>query len=116
MARLYGRRSGRWSLLREAALHNAGDGPLIAERSAAPIGERDVILADEPTGALDSTTGEAVLAVLRKQCDRGAAGLLVTHEARHAAWADRVIFLRDGRVVDTTGSPQGADSLLVQVD
>ncbi|WP_244328578.1 ABC transporter ATP-binding protein [Yimella sp. cx-51] len=80
------------------------------------VGERDVILADEPTGALDSTTGEAVLAVLRKQCDRGAAGLLVTHEARHAAWADRVIFLRDGRVVDTTGSPQGADSLLVQVD
>ena len=41
---------------------------------------------------------EAVLS--NSRCDDGAAGLLVTHEARHAAWADRVVFLRDGRVVD----------------
>jgi putative ABC transport system ATP-binding protein len=66
------------------------------------VGERRLVLADEPTGALDSLTGEGVLAVLRARCDAGAAGLLVTHEARHAAWADRVIYLRDGRVVDST--------------
>ncbi len=78
------------------------------------IGKRELILADEPTGALDSQTGEAVLRVLRAQCDAGAAGLLVTHDARHAAWADRVIFLRDGVVVDTTGSPAAADSLLAE--
>ncbi|MFT4295500.1 MAG: ABC transporter ATP-binding protein [Micropruina sp.] len=66
------------------------------------VGERRLVLADEPTGALDSVTGEEVLAVLRARCDGGAAGLLVTHEPRHAAWADRVIYLRDGVVVDGT--------------
>ncbi len=76
------------------------------------VGDRRLVLADEPTGALDSTTGEAVLRVLRERCDAGAAGLLVTHEARHAAWADRVVFLRDGVVVDTTGSPAQAEDLL----
>ncbi|WP_055585724.1 ABC transporter ATP-binding protein [Peterkaempfera griseoplana] len=75
------------------------------------IGDRRLVLADEPTGALDSTTGEAVLAVLRARCDAGAAGMMVTHEARHAAWADRVVFLRDGRVVDEAGSAP-AESLL----
>ena len=67
------------------------------------IGDRRLVLADEPTGALDSTTGEAVLAVLRARCDAGAAAVMVTHEARHAAWADRVVFLRDGRIVDEAG-------------
>ncbi|HJD80480.1 MAG TPA: ABC transporter ATP-binding protein, partial [Kitasatospora aureofaciens] len=76
------------------------------------IGERRLVLADEPTGALDSTTGEAVLAVLRARCDAGAAAMMVTHEARHAAWADRVVFLRDGRMVDESVS-QDAASLLV---
>jgi putative ABC transport system ATP-binding protein len=75
------------------------------------IGDRRLVLADEPTGALDSTTGEAVLALLRTRCDAGAAAMMVTHEARHAAWADRVVFLRDGAIVDETGS-EGADSLL----
>jgi putative ABC transport system ATP-binding protein len=68
------------------------------------IGDRRLLLADEPTGALDTVTGDAVLALLREQCEGGAAGLLVTHESRHAAWADRIVFLRDGRVVDETGS------------
>jgi putative ABC transport system ATP-binding protein len=76
------------------------------------IGQRRLILADEPTGALDSQTGEAVLRLLRAKVDRGAAGVLVTHEARHAAWADRVIFLRDGVIVDTSGPLDQADELL----
>ncbi|GAB3078657.1 ABC transporter ATP-binding protein [Intrasporangium mesophilum] len=76
------------------------------------VGERRLVLADEPTGALDSHTGDGVLRLLRHRCDAGAAGLLVTHEARHAAWADRVVFLRDGVVVDSTGSPDSAESLL----
>ncbi|WP_179665433.1 ABC transporter ATP-binding protein [Nocardioides panaciterrulae] len=70
----------------------------------AVVGERRLILADEPTGALDTQTGEDVLTLLRARCDAGAAGVLVTHEARHAAWADRVVFLRDGVVVDESGS------------
>jgi putative ABC transport system ATP-binding protein len=76
------------------------------------VGDRRLVLADEPTGALDSETGEAVLRVLRSRVDAGAAGLLVTHEARHAAWADRVVFLRDGVVVDTTGEPARPEHLL----
>ncbi|XBB66210.1 ABC transporter ATP-binding protein [Nocardioides sp. WV_118_6] len=70
----------------------------------AVVAERRLILADEPTGALDTETGEEILRLLRARCDAGAAGVLVTHEARHAAWADRVVFLRDGVVVDETGT------------
>jgi putative ABC transport system ATP-binding protein len=66
------------------------------------VGERRLVLADEPTGALDSETGEAVLTLLRRRVDQGCAGVLVTHESRHAAWADRVVFLRDGSIVDST--------------
>ncbi len=76
------------------------------------VGPRRLLLADEPTGALDTYTGEAVLKVIRARCDAGSAGLLVTHEARHAAWADQIVFLRDGRVVDETGVAPAPDSLL----
>ena len=75
------------------------------------VGERRLILADEPTGALDTETGEEILRLLRARCDAGAAGVLVTHEARHAAWADRVVFLRDGIVVDESGADR-AETLL----
>jgi putative ABC transport system ATP-binding protein len=77
------------------------------------VGERRLVLADEPTGALDSETGEDVLRLLRARCDAGAAGVLVTHEARHAAWADRVVFLRDGVIVDESGNDR-PDALLEQ--
>ena len=76
------------------------------------VGDRRLILADEPTGALDSETGEAVLRLLRERVDAGAAGVLVTHEARHAAWADRVVFLRDGRITDQTGPAPVPEQLL----
>ena len=76
------------------------------------VGDRRLVLTDEPTGALDSQTGEQVMRLLRRTCDEGAACVLVTHEARHAAWADRVVFLRDGRVVDDTGARPDATALL----
>jgi putative ABC transport system ATP-binding protein len=76
------------------------------------VGPRRLVLADEPTGALDSRTGEWVLRLLRTRCDAGAAGVLVTHEARHAAWADRVVFLRDGAMVDETGRATPVEALL----
>ncbi|MEU7989060.1 ABC transporter ATP-binding protein [Streptosporangium canum] len=66
------------------------------------VGERRLILADEPTGALDTPTGDDVLQLLRARCDAGAAVLLVTHEPRYAGWADRVVFLRDGGITDST--------------
>ena len=77
------------------------------------VGERHVLLADEPTGALDSANGEAVMRLLRKAMERGVAGIIVTHDAQLASWADRVVFLRDGRVVDQTATPAGPESLLV---
>ncbi len=76
------------------------------------VGDRQVLLADEPTGALDSVNGEAVMRLVREACKRGIAGVVVTHDAQLASWADRVVFLRDGRVVDQTESPAGPESLL----
>lgn len=78
----------------------------------AVVGERRVVLADEPTGALDSVNGEAVMRLLRVACQRGVAGVVVTHDAQLASWADRVVFLRDGRIVDQTGPPPRVESLL----
>ncbi len=76
------------------------------------IGRRRLLLADEPTGALDSATGQAILDLIRSRVDAGAAGMLVTHEARFASWADRVVFLRDGRLIDSTGPRDRAEDLL----
>jgi putative ABC transport system ATP-binding protein len=78
----------------------------------AVVGERQLLLADEPSGALDSANGEAVMRLIRAACRRGVAGVVVTHDAQLASWADRVIFLRDGRVVDQTARPPGPESLL----
>lgn len=78
----------------------------------AVVGDRHLLLADEPTGALDSVNGEAVMRLLRAACQRGVAGVVVTHEAQMASWADRVVFLRDGRVVDQTTSTPVPRSLL----
>lgn len=71
------------------------------------VGDRRLLLADEPTGALDTLNGEAVMRLLRAACKRGVAGVIVTHDAQLAAWADRIVFLRDGRVVDQTAQPLG---------
>jgi len=76
------------------------------------VGKRGLLLADEPTGALDSLNGEAVMRLLRVATRRGVAGVVVTHEAYLASWADRVVFLRDGHVVDQTLAPSGPESLL----
>lgn len=63
------------------------------------VGHRRLLLADEPTGALDSATGTEILRLVRGLVDAGAAGILVTHDATAAAWADRIVALADGLVV-----------------
>jgi putative ABC transport system ATP-binding protein len=78
----------------------------------AVVGERHLLLADEPSGALDSVNGEAVMRLVRETCQAGVAGVVVTHDAQLASWADRVIFLRDGRIVDQTAQARGPESLL----
>ena len=76
------------------------------------VGDRRLLLADEPSGALDSTNGEGVMRLLLAACRRGVATVVVTHDAQLASWADRVVFLRDGRVVDQTSPALGPESLL----
>ena len=78
----------------------------------AVIGERRLLLADEPSGALDSVNAEAVMRLIREACRGPVAGIVVTHDAQLAAWADRVVFLRDGRVIDQTSTPPGPETLL----
>jgi putative ABC transport system ATP-binding protein len=78
----------------------------------AMVGERTLLLADEPSGALDSVNAEEVMRLLHNACKRGVAAVVVTHDAQLASWADRVVFLRDGRVVDQTAPPPGPESLL----
>jgi putative ABC transport system ATP-binding protein len=78
----------------------------------AVVGQRNLLLADEPSGDLYSVNGEAVMRLIRTACQRGVAGVVVTHDAQLASWADRVIFLRDGRIVDQTAPPEGPESIL----
>jgi putative ABC transport system ATP-binding protein len=80
----------------------------------AVVGDRSLLLADEPSGALDSTNGEAVMRLIHTYCKRGTAAIVVTHDAQLASWADRVVFLRDGRIVDQTMPPAGPETLLEQ--
>ena len=81
----------------------------------AVVGDRRLLLADEPTGALDSVNGEGVMRLVRGACKRGVAGVIVTHDAQLASWADRVVFLRDGRMVDQSLPPAGPEALLSPV-
>ncbi len=78
----------------------------------AVVGDRRLLLADEPSGALDSVNAEEVMRLLHEACKRGVAAVIVTHDAQLASWADRVVFLRDGRVVDQTAPSRGPESLL----
>jgi putative ABC transport system ATP-binding protein len=80
----------------------------------AVVGERKLLLADEPSGALDSSNGEAVMRLILSACKAGMAAVVVTHDAQLASWADRVVFLRDGRVVDQTVPPPTPEALLAE--
>jgi putative ABC transport system ATP-binding protein len=79
------------------------------------VGERSLLLADEPSGALDSTNGEAVMRMILAACHRGVAAMVVTHDAQLAAWADRVVFIRDGRIVDQTVPPPTPESIVADL-
>jgi putative ABC transport system ATP-binding protein len=80
----------------------------------AVVGDRQLLLADEPSGALDSANAEAVMRMIRTACKQGVAAVVVTHDAQLASWADRVVFIRDGRIIDQTDPVPGLESLLGQ--
>ena len=80
----------------------------------AVVGDRGLLLADEPSGALDSANAEAVMRMIHAACQHGVAAVVVTHDAQLASWADRVVLIRDGRIVDQTVAAPGPESLLGQ--
>jgi putative ABC transport system ATP-binding protein len=83
----------------------------------AMVGERGLLLADEPSGALDSANAEAVMRLLHDACKNGGmTAVVVTHDAQLASWADRVMFLRDGQVTDQTAPAAGPETLLAPGD
>ena len=104
--------------LRERASHypdqlSGGERQRVAI-ARAMVGDRRLLLADEPSGALDAINGEAVMQLLHDACKKaGMAAVVVTHDAKLASWADRVMFLRDGQVTDETSPLKGPESLLV---
>jgi putative ABC transport system ATP-binding protein len=71
----------------------------------ATVGDRALLLADEPSGALDSVNAEGVMRTIHAACKRGVAAVVVTHDAKLASWADRVVFIRDGKLTDQTRPP-----------
>jgi putative ABC transport system ATP-binding protein len=81
----------------------------------AVVGGRQLLLADEPSGALDSTNAESVMRLILAACHRGLAAVVVTHDAQLASWADRVVFLRDGRIVDQTLPTEGPEAFLADL-
>jgi putative ABC transport system ATP-binding protein len=81
----------------------------------AVVGGRQLLLADEPSGALDSTNAESVMRLILAACHRGLAAVVVTHDAQLASWADRVVFLRDGRIVDQTLPAASPEAFLAEL-
>ncbi|MBV9445377.1 MAG: ABC transporter ATP-binding protein [Streptosporangiaceae bacterium] len=116
-ARLAGLRSLERLGLGERAAHypdqlSGGERQRVAI-ARAMVGERRLLLADEPSGALDSSNAQVVMRLLHDACkDGGMTAVVVTHDAQLASWADRVVFLRDGRVTDQTSPVPGPESLL----
>jgi putative ABC transport system ATP-binding protein len=81
----------------------------------AVVGERSLVLADEPSGALDSGNAEAVMRLVHEACKNGGvAAVVVTHDAQLASWADRVVFLRDGRITQQNAPASDPQSLLAR--
>ncbi|HEV3211757.1 MAG TPA: ABC transporter ATP-binding protein [Acidimicrobiales bacterium] len=79
----------------------------------ATVGDRRLLLADEPSGALDSVNAEGVMRTIHAACQRGVAAVVVTHDAKLASWADRVVFIRDGKLTDQTRPPATPEAVVL---
>ena len=80
----------------------------------AVVGDRQLLLADEPSGALDSANGQAVMRMIHAACQQGVAAVVVTHDTQLASWADRVVFIRDGSLIDQAAPAPGPEPLIGQ--
>ncbi len=86
----------------------SGGQPQRVAVARALVGEPSILLADEPTGNLDSTNGEAVMTLLRELHQNGATICMVTHDPRYTTYADRIIRLFDGQVVEEVNTAKAA--------
>jgi len=75
------------------------------------VNDPDIVLADEPTGNLDSRAGEEIMKLLRRSCDElGQTIVVVTHDPKAASFADRIVFLKDGRIASEIQLEKGGDT------
>ena len=117
-------RSGRRSDTVRQTLHDFGLGHRVAHRPSQLSGgerqrtaiaralgnEPDVLLADEPTGNLDATTGKEILDLLKVRHEAGLTIVMVTHDPKVAAYADRIVRIEDGRVLEGDLHPDHAST------
>jgi putative ABC transport system ATP-binding protein len=75
--------------------------------------EPSVLLADEPTGNLDSQTSGEVMELFGSFHEGGQTIVLVTHDAKIASLADRVLFMRDGKIIRETSLEEAGDALMI---
>jgi putative ABC transport system ATP-binding protein len=75
------------------------------------VNDPDIVLADEPTGNLDSRAGEEIMKLLRRSCDElGQTIVVVTHDPKAASFADRIVFLKDGQIASEIKLEKGGDT------
>lgn len=75
------------------------------------VNDPDIVLADEPTGNLDSRAGEEIMKLLRRSCDElGQTIVVVTHDPKAASFADRIVFLKDGQIASEIKLERGGDT------
>lgn len=87
-------------LAKKLPIHISGGEQTRTAIARALAGDNELLLADEPTGALDQTTGKEIMEVFRKVHEMGKTIILITHDPNVAAYADRIIRIEDGKIIN----------------
>ena len=87
-------------LAKKLPIHISGGEQTRTAIARALAGDNELLLADEPTGALDQTTGKDIMEVFKKVHEMGKTIILITHDPNVAAYADRIIRIEDGKIIN----------------
>ena len=87
-------------LAKKLPIHISGGEQTRTAIARALAGDNELLLADEPTGALDQTTGKEIMEVFKKVHEMGKTIILITHDPNVAAYADRIIRIEDGKIIN----------------
>lgn len=87
-------------LAKKLPIHISGREQTRTAIARALAGDNELLLADEPTGALDQTTGKEIMEVFKKVHEMGKTIILITHDPNVAAYADRIIRIEDGKIIN----------------